>query len=79
MTEREKLLSGLEYNSRDEELVGMYRKVYKGLIMSRMGTWQNNIVCNNIILNRVMMSDLILILLDFTALRYPRCYVFYWF
>ncbi|CAI1648183.1 Uncharacterised protein [Serratia marcescens] len=71
MTEREKLLSGLEYNSRDEELIGMYRKVYKGLIMGRMGTWQNNIVCNNVILNRVMMSDLILILLDFTALRYP--------
>ncbi|BCZ59674.1 hypothetical protein SL267_42910 [Serratia marcescens] len=37
MTEREKLLSGLEYNSRDEELIGMYRKVYKGGIMGGRG------------------------------------------
>ncbi len=37
MTEREKLLSGLEYNSRDEELIGMYRKVYKGGIMVGRG------------------------------------------
>lgn len=26
MTEREKLLSGLEYNSRDEELIAMYHR-----------------------------------------------------
>lgn len=33
MTEREKLLSGLEYNSRDEELIAMYYEVQIELMM----------------------------------------------
>ena len=29
MTEREKLLSGPEYNSRDEELIAMYHRAWR--------------------------------------------------
>ncbi len=33
MTEREKLLSGLEYNSRDEELIAMCCKMWTKLVI----------------------------------------------